>query len=228
MTKYGSELELAKGLLECIPRTEVEYGRIEITDRSAEAILAEFVDNLQTVVDQSEAADIDFRFTIDHLGDLLERARIEAVENREEIAITLYATWLEHFINGLLIRTLSRRGLEYARFKTLIRELRLATKAGALWELAGLPLLDDADIRLVEHVGGLRNAFVHYKWQSPGEDDQGRQESSIRQAIEDLERLIVKLMDIEHVELWCGRRDELVSVFRGRFPQHEGDASVPK
>src|SRR3954453_5075794 len=97
------DLTLAKDLLECFFRSGVERGAIEVADRSAGAIVDGFFDNMQKAVDQSENGDLEFQTTTDHLDSLLKRARIEAIEEREEIAITLYATWLEHFVNWVLI-----------------------------------------------------------------------------------------------------------------------------
>jgi hypothetical protein len=148
---------------------------------------------------------------------LLERARAEAAENRREIAITLYATWLEHFINGLLALVLDRRGLPPATTKSLLRELRLPTKASALWQVVGLPPLDESDIRLVEHVGNLRNAFVHYKWQAASEQAHDAQDRLIQGAIDDLEGLIARLIEVEHRDLWHGRRDELLLALRAHL-----------
>jgi hypothetical protein len=104
--------------------------------------------------------------TVDHRSALASDARVIAGGVRPPVgALILYATWLEHWANGLLILFGPRKGLSASRIKNLmtrpLRErLRLAPDAVGMQPLS--VDLTEGLTRLIK----VRNDFLHFKWSS--------------------------------------------------------------
>jgi hypothetical protein len=221
MTDHGSDnherLKLALSttspntVWECYFVDCVESGRVEIGDRAAEAIIADVAQRAKEDVKDNE---LEFVAIVDHRDNLLDRALAAVSEGALGIAVVLYATWIEHYINGLLLITLSRQGVSSQSSKTLLRELRLKSKVTALWELANLPALAPTYLKLIDGITVARNEFVHYKWPVASVQDKEKQ----RRDLDELNSLVQMLHEIEDRTLWYGRREEIMAVFRRQRP----------
>jgi hypothetical protein len=152
-----------------------------------------------------------YQSALDYRETLLAQAK---GASNDYITVTLYAMWIEHFVNGMIIRALERKGFSLQISRPLLRELRLQTKASALWEIAGLPAISDEHVALLEQIVQVRNSFVHYKWPAHDEEGHDQSEKQLKGAIEKSEALISALQVIESEALWNGRRTELIEYFR--------------
>lgn len=206
----GVPLDHAQQMVELVFRALVENGEIEIGDRSPEEICEQFDEIINDVIDSGGLrAGRDYRET------LLDRARAEVEVSHDELATTLYAIWIEHFINGMLIRTFERMGHDTEVSTPLLRGLSLQVKAYALWAVVGLPPIDEESRRLLDRIVQFRNAFVHYKWIAHEDlafDNLRR--SQLKEVLAQSERLVADLLKVESSAFWNGRDKELIGNFR--------------
>jgi hypothetical protein len=204
-------LDLVTGMLEFMFRAFVEDGEIEIGDRSSQDIFQEFEAIAKEIVEDGGSH---LRTAIDHRDGLLDRAKGEAAAEHGEMAATLYAIWIEHFVNGIITRIFERLGHGDDVAIPFIKELRLATKVTALWQLLGLPALNEDDIKLMNRIIEFRNAFVHYKWSGHEEQTTSNRRAQIQSAIDEMPRLVSALESAESFTYWNGRDHELIDMFR--------------
>jgi hypothetical protein len=193
-----------------ILRSYIEDGSIKVGERPPEEIVNEAKSLAREIADEN----VELRRVRDHRLTLLQRAEDEAAQGSIELAITLYALWIEHTVNGYLIFGLQHK--EYSLDKVinpLIRDLSLRTKTTALWNVAGFEPLSDEDLALIDQISQARNVFVHYKW--PAHDEPAHESMK--------EKLIVIVNRARNLEaefnsranklLWNGREDEIMNFF---------------
>jgi hypothetical protein len=204
-------LWVVQGVVEVIFRGLVEDGTIEIGNRSIAEILEDYKRMADEIIDDGGEA---LRGVVDYRKSLLERARAEAEEAHDEMAVTLYAMWIEHFINGMLTRAFERKDYEMKVVMPLLRELRLQTKASALWAIAGLPVIDKESMRLIDQIIQFRNAFVHYKWLTYDDLVFHARDGQLRAIVEQSDGLISTLLAIESATFWNGRDNEIIECLR--------------
>jgi hypothetical protein len=219
--------DLVRLLHEYMFRGWVENGRLEIKGRTSAQIIDDYDRLVHEYHDQLTSGEVDFLSTTDHRSTLFDEARKAAEDAHYELAITLYAVWLEHFINGTLKLAFHRLGHGEDISVPLIKELRLATKVTVLWKIAGLPDIDQDSLRLINRVIELRNAFVHYKWQNYDEPTLDRRDEQSQQVAEEAERLVSTLLGIESAVFWNGREEELIDCFREESRRRLGDKDKP-
>lgn len=217
-------LELAMKVFEEYLISYVETGLIEIGNRATEEILAEIT---RKIAEDAECIDLELRPIFDHRDSLLGRASLAASENEHEIAVVLYTTWIEHSVNGLLLLSLERQGISLESCKALIRELRLATKLTALWEIAHLPELPATRLKLIDRAGSLRNAFVHYKWPSVSGQEEKHRRGELGEIIAQIGSLAGTFHEIEDQALWSGRRDEIIQALHDSLVEREEEIGPP-
>ncbi|MDF7802070.1 hypothetical protein P4C99_21540 [Pontiellaceae bacterium B1224] len=110
-----------------------------------------------------------FPFTQDHQPSLLKRARTFKREFQNEESILFYATWFEHWINGIMLPGFYRNQFTQKDFKEFVRGTSLKIKYSYLPKLLGFPPINQRHISTVLETCDLRNAYVHYKF--PRTDD---------------------------------------------------------
>jgi hypothetical protein len=207
---------LLRRIMECVFRSFIEDGSIIIEGQSPDEIILEY----KALTAHMLVTEAELRHTPDHRSVLWRRAKDEYVNGSPEIAITFYALWIEHEVNGDLVAGLQRKGYGLDIINPLIRELKLKTKITALWHIAGFEPLSDADISLIDQVSQARNAFVHYKWS-------GYNEAAGRSNREQLIRLLERTQGLQAVFnsresslLWNGREDEIINFYREDLRRH--------
>jgi hypothetical protein len=204
-------LGLAQGIIEFMLREAVETGRLEIGDRPITEIMSDFDTIIGEFISEYDEDSAILRSSIDHRGILLRQAREATAGRHHGLAITLYAIWLEHFVNGMITRAFERMDYEEEVCAPLIRELRLPTKATALWRISNLPAIDPDDLKIMNRVIELRNSFVHYKWHSYDDSVLEQQQEELQRVTEQAEQLVLNLLGIESTAFWNGRDGELLS-----------------
>lgn len=198
-------LDIVQGIFEYLFREYVESGRIEVGSRSPEEIFADFKEFSREITVSRPLKE-----AIDYRGTLLGEARKSAQDGHYELAVTLYAIWAEHFVNGILVRGFERLGHGEEISVPLIKELRLPTKASALWMMVGLPVLNPESLKLMNRIIEFRNMFVHYKWQARDEQMIAQQHEQLKNVVQESEQLVSELFTIESTAFWGGRDRELI------------------
>jgi len=130
----------------------------------------EFQSQFRELMNDFLRSDVPIRRTFDYTEDILGVAEPLGA-SFPELYIVLVATWVEHWVNGVIYIAVQRRGHDEQVAVELIRATTLDSKFGALWLILELPELDPNILRLVRLVAEHRNAFVHYKWRSYSSED---------------------------------------------------------
>lgn len=102
------------------------------------------------------------RITTDHRGELLRAARQFKSSKEFPIAILLAATWIEHWINGFIVKQTSH--LSNAHRNEMLRTVPLHGKLTWFLALLNAKPISAIRVRSIRQLADERNAFVHYKW----------------------------------------------------------------
>jgi hypothetical protein len=101
---------------------------------------------------------------IDHRRGLLNHARRMRRSGEHRLAVLLFATWVEHWLNALVdARCIALRIAEKDKVE-IVRSVQLAGKATWLLALLKARRLAANHVQSILGIAELRNAFVHYKW----------------------------------------------------------------
>lgn len=222
--------EKSQDLIEDVLRGSVESGTVEVTGKS----LDEIADQLMVFMgDFGKATENDVRVEVlsDYRKTLLSKAQAEAEAGHVELAITLYAIWIEHFVNRALANALMRMGHGSDISTPLVKGVSLALKTTALWRIAGLPEISQEDRKLLTQVTEFRNAFVHYKWTTYSRQEHDQRNQRLLSVAAKCEQLVSSLTGLEQAVLWDGREQEIVQYMRegirGVWETRWGGGDVP-
>ncbi|WP_433015117.1 hypothetical protein [Kribbella sp. CA-294648] len=108
----------------------------------------------------------DLHVAIDYQASIHAEARRYLDRGAVQLSVVMYATYFEHWLNGLLSWGASRLGLDDDDVVKMLRANSLDGKTTYLWRLVFGERLDDRILGTVKRVADARNAFVHYKWRS--------------------------------------------------------------
>lgn len=99
---------------------------------------------------------------VDFRGNLLTQARRLKRQKEYHEATLYYATWFEHWINGVLLRNL--RSLDDQEARQMIRDVGLKGKFTWLLALVHERRIRHSHLNAILRICELRNEFVHYKY----------------------------------------------------------------
>lgn len=201
------DLWFVQRTLEYILRGSVESGEISLEGKTPDEVLSQLRDIVDSVIESNGE---NLFTSIDYRSTLLDRATAETDADNCELAVTLHAIWIEHFVNGLILRAFERMGHYEIISLPLIRELRLQTKITALWSLANLPLISDDSLRLIGQITEARNSFVHYKWKLEDADKIDERKRQVKLLAAKFNDVIAELHALESAFYWNGREAEIV------------------
>ncbi|MBM7845376.1 hypothetical protein [Herpetosiphon giganteus] len=135
------------------------------TDRELQKLVFAYIPQL------ANETTLSTKLTLNYTDGLLEDA-LNAVNNENTLlAIILYATWCEHWINGIITSIARRQGQSDADIKRLIRKHNLGDKYTKVLDGLGLPRFDESIREALRALAKQRNDFVHYKWEPLIVDD---------------------------------------------------------
>jgi hypothetical protein len=148
---------LGRRLVNSLCKQFLEEGIVDPDGKTDEQVLRELFDHAVKWSKQHPML-----MSTDHKSSLLKQAREFAKQEDFEEAFLFYATWFEHWINGVLTRRQNK--LDENRRRQMLRETSLKGKFTWL-----LPLIHQAEIpsRYVDaiiRISEIRNSFVHYKF----------------------------------------------------------------
>jgi hypothetical protein len=139
----------------------------------------------------------DVKEVLDFQPRLLASARLLASRPHPIEAVILYATWMEHWLNAVLLTTMLRKRMTESHSLQLIRQSNMDAKLGGLWSLIELPALPEEHIRRIKFLAAVRNEHVHYKWEGRDPDVLYGPTSRLTLAVADMDRTVQDLVDFE-------------------------------
>lgn len=142
----------------------------------------------------------------EHQPKLIRAAERFVEEDEAELAIVMYATAIEHWLNGMLEIGLRRRG---ERLDKASERAPLETKLTTKWqELLGFDFPDELREAVLE-LAGARNDFVHYKWPMHSEQEHDAHQAEVEAIARDAPRLYAALSSVEDSIVFGGERERL-------------------
>jgi hypothetical protein len=144
-----------------------------------------------------EAYDRPYGFIVNHLDSLLSGARRAFEAGDRGQSLILYATWAEHWINGLVQTRMESLRHPYETTRSVIRDVRFEGKLTWLVAVLGLPPIPEEARRALVRLAGDRNEFVHYKWPPLQEDGQLAIRRKHEETIAAVESYIGMLLEYE-------------------------------
>src|SRR2546423_11757400 len=162
------ERKVQRAIVEALISTAVAKGEIDPTGKSQREMWEELLPTFKSLATGEQK----MAWVIDPRSTLLAQARDFRKRERAELAILLYATWFEHWINGLLDNRAATAGFTAAEVSLLLRHTStLKAKFSCFPVIVKFPRLSAKHIHAVATCAELRNAFVHYKFTARLMDD---------------------------------------------------------
>ena len=159
----SSDMKMIEQIFLTMTEHLIRYGVIDVEGKSIETLTKEILEYFR---ESNSKVDKPSFIVLYHTKDLLNTAWSYHKEQNYEYAFLFYATWFEHWINGLIASAASRRGMEEKEIEKIIRYNNLKEKTTQQLKLLGLPPLNSRHLKTMTKIAENRNAFVHYKWQS--------------------------------------------------------------
>ena len=131
-----------------------------------------------------------------HEDSLLAEARRYVDEDRREFAVLMFATWIEHRLNWLLMDAARRRGLTLRQAAQVVRDANMSQKTGTTWLLLFGSPFDAKTEKDIGKVAAARNNFVHYKWPEGHVDDGPIKTADTAEAVSAAERAVHDLDEL--------------------------------
>ncbi|WP_028045625.1 hypothetical protein [Cellulomonas sp. URHE0023] len=190
--RLGPEhLDLARRLVESFLEGMIAAGLIDPTGMSEAEINAQVLQRL----DSDPSLIAQSVISISHEDQLLAAAR-EFGPAKLELAVMMYATWIEHKLNYLLLWGLGKKGFDPREASEIIKTASLHQKTGSTFRLVFDEAFDPDAARGIRTVAESRNRFVHYKWTSTPIDDPFPDDD--RDDLIDLAERMVEVLDTVH------------------------------
>ena len=198
----GKELHdlLGDSLMESLLRTECLLGEIGLEpEKTRRHLLAEVTRRFQENDPAGVPGSDDFEasaplyMTRNVASDLI----VDALAAKSDGAtIILFATWIEGWVNEMVMHAATRKGLASEEVKALF-SLNVRNKIIGLWPLLELPQFPSELLKKINRVTEARNAEVHYKWKPENPDDPS---SSFHRIHDDAELAASSVWDIHRYE----------------------------
>lgn len=116
-------------------RAAAASGAIEIADRTHTEILNDLIE----LVENTPADSLFWQITLVHTDSLVSEARRYRDKGEPLFASLMYATWIEHWVNGVITDLASRNGMSDSIRTSIIRESSIRAKLGWLPRVLGAP-----------------------------------------------------------------------------------------
>lgn len=161
------ERKLAAELLEGFVVSAINSGKLN----SQELNESNIIDILENLIKGYKKNNIDFTICIDHTEMILNEAKNYKKNGNNELACLLYTTWIEHWINDVIIYGANRKNLTGKDIQSIIRTLNNDAKFSWLLPILDLPRLSEKYRKNIIKLIEKRNHFVHYKWKGLSETE---------------------------------------------------------
>jgi hypothetical protein len=178
---------------------EARRGSFSLDHPSDEALVAAFISHLRSQYQYGDAQDV--KIVLDYSRDLRAQARELTAAGQVVSPIILYATWVEHWLNGILLTRSLARKVPYAQAQSLLREASARAKYSWIWTLLELPPLSLEDLLRLQRLSDTRNQYVHYKWPFQPPEAVETPDARLQAILEEAEPLCRRLVDydLDHI-----------------------------
>jgi hypothetical protein len=213
--------EFEKALVIEVIRTVIEsavrYGDIQLEGRTDEAIKKDIHEYIRARLAEPNIFGSPAQY--DYQSELINEAGRDERMGDFNLALMFYATWFEHWLNGMFVAREPMVALEREEIIRLIRETDLASKTGHIWQLLFGEKLPGDVVQTILKVAEARNAFVHYSW-APYLSE--AEESSERRELQNLARraaaAVTQLSAIEDKIAFAGSLPRLSRILSEMWP----------
>jgi hypothetical protein len=144
-----------------------------------------------------------------HQEDLIEEADKFLDRGKHELAILLYATWVEHWVNRIILMCSIGEGTPPELATALIRSCRLELKIGKVWTSLGMPRFDKELARRVSRLMEARNGFVHYKWTQHSDESLDTETENTKNRAHEAKETVRLLTTLEDTVFYHGRTQSI-------------------
>jgi hypothetical protein len=176
---------------------EARRGSFSLDHPSDEALVAAFISHFRAQYVEGQ----DVKVVLGYSRDLRAQARELTAAGHLVSPIILYATWVEHWLNGILLTRALARKVPYEQAQGLLREASARAKYSWVWTLLDLPPLSLEDLLSLQRLSDTRNQYVQYKW--PFQPPEGVEipDARLRAILEEAEPLCRRLVDydLDHI-----------------------------
>jgi len=153
--------ELARNLMGTLIKGMIAKGELDVTGLTNREAT---VKGIEAVYQHNKESPIFENVTFIHAQSLGTKANKLYLEKEYDLSILTYATWWEHWINGVIHSKLSAKGVTEKEFKEVIRSLNIRSKCTWFLKLLDLPQLNSEHLKIMDELVERRNQFVHYKY----------------------------------------------------------------
>lgn len=197
--------EIGKHLVQYLYESWIARGELDPAGKTPETLAAEFFRMLIPLV-RNRKRKPTFRLIVAHGESLLLEARRFNRLDKLEMSLLFYATWFEHWINGLLDRKAAELKLTDRALKLALRQTGLEAKLVCFPVLAKLPPLREQHIKAILRCADFRNSFVHYKFSVHSRDSERDDEPLQKTAIVAAEKAVRYLIRYDQRHVFKGAK----------------------
>lgn len=199
--------DLAAALVESGARD----GEISLVGTSDEEMRERALEFVRDVVDSNPpvGADPTREGRLDRAAERLHAA------GEPDVALVLYATRVEHWVNNMLVSAMRRRGMSRSDRREVLQS-PLRAKTTWIWRMLFDTSMPDDVASPIAAISQRRDAFLHYRWPTITDDT-----ASIADLCTAAPALMERLDQLETELLFGGARDRLRHVVVG------GDVPTP-
>jgi hypothetical protein len=202
-------LNIGRGFLASVAEEQIANGDLDPNGKSAVQIAIEAGRRML----KNWPLGAELALVMSHQDRLLEHARLHRRQGNSEIACLFYATWFEHWINSVLIR--SRCHLTEDDKKQMLRDVPIRGKLSWLLGALGYPRIPSVHADRVMRIGEIRNGFVHYKWLPKEKEQEVEERKRVEDCLNGVEQTIRYFLRFEDKHQLKGSR-KLLSQIEGK------------
>ncbi|QJW97761.1 hypothetical protein [Frigoriglobus tundricola] len=189
--------DLARRICRAVAKDAIRSGLVDPKGKTDEQLRSELRECIQNDYLERLGGII-----IDHTDSLLRQARTFCRAGKLYYACLMYATWAEHWLNGLITTAGQRRGLPDDEITQIIRDTPLRAKLTWLLSLPSLPRIAARHRNLIVHLMDLRNGFVHYKWQGKDDTAQDQERAGVKWSVANFESTVKYILSYEERKIF--------------------------
>src|SRR6476659_8838632 len=220
--RMSESSEFDKALVIEVIRTVIEsavrYGDIQLEGRTDEAIKKDIHAYIRARLAEPNIFGSPAQY--DYQSELINEARRYESMGDFDLALMFYATWFEHWLNGMFVAREPMVALEREEIIRLIRETDLASKTGHIWQLLFGEKLPGDVVETILTVAEARDAFVHYKSTPyPSEVEERTEKRELRNLTQRAAAAVTQLGAIEDRIAFAGSLNRLSRILNDMWPK---------
>ena len=161
---------------------------------------------------------IAFETVVDHREEILKVAESEVKKGRNGLAISLYATSVEHTLNRIIHLACVAKKIDSKTQSEILRSVNINGKCTWLFRLLDIPAIKADYLKIILNISDERNAYLHYKWKPDIDMDKipdlEKEEKINKEKIKRAKLLIKYLKGIEAKIEFRGKKSRIANVIK--------------